>query len=341
MSEQQNKLAKKAADRLDGTYSDPKDTGGRMQWAATSGEANLVAPSPTVGTLPEGCAVSFARVWAGSDCYSTGNGNYGLGKSTLQKIAAAAGISWDPMASGRLDDGSHPHYCRWRAVGFYVAFDGTRQTIVAEKEMDLREGSAQVDALNARAASKGRAGRAGLQIQEMRLHIQSHAETKAQLRAVRSLGVRTGYSTDELQKPFVVARLMFTGETRDPVLRREFAMMTARSMMQGRSALFGNSGAPVLGASAAPPAALMAHTPPPPVGSTYDDETPPVGRFEAPPNALPSGTTLAQAANGELLDAANSLSAALDEGTSNSRDADERMIAAIENEIDRRAAGAR
>jgi len=359
MTAEKNQLATRPADRLDGTFTDPKETQGRLKWAAQSGEANLVAPAPSVGVLPEGCAVSFSRVWAGSDCYSTGGGRFGLGKTTLNKIASAAGVSWDPIASGRLDDGSHPHYCRWRAVGSYVAFDGTRQVIVAEKEMDMREHSAQVEALQAKAKN----GDASKQIREMRQHIQSHAETKAQLRAIRSLGVQTGYPSAELERPFVVARLMFTGETEDPVLRREFARMTAKAMLGGRTALFGGSELQP-GAQPSPAPARLA---PPPVSATMfdgdddgDDYVPPGERYAPPeraaaaqapaaqtqsaPLSLPAGASkgkpLQEAAPADLQYWSIRLNAALDEGTSRDATADARLLAAIDAEIDRRSQGA-
>lgn len=54
--------------------------------------------------------------------------------------------------------------------------------------MDLRDGSPQIEALYARAQG-GRKDPTN-QIREMRLHIMAHAESKARLRAIRSIGVR-------------------------------------------------------------------------------------------------------------------------------------------------------
>src|SRR6185295_13684583 len=151
--------------------------------------------------------------------------------------------------------------------------------IVGEKEMDLREGSAQVQALWDRyKAKKAAFERKGWktpneptgQIREMRLHILGHAETKAQLRAIRSLGIKTSYTVEELRKPFVVARLMWTGQTDDPQLRGIFAEKIADSMLSGRRALFGQGGESFAPNRSGPAPLKLAGAPP--VGSVALDE---------------------------------------------------------------------
>lgn len=252
-----SQIQRRPSDEIAGTHS-ARGANAHMSWAQEN--ANLVSPATAVGSMPDGCGVALSVVVIDSqaDTYPTGGGKLGLSKTALQRLGHAAGVSWDPIASGRLDNGSHPHYVRWRAVGTYRAFDGQVQTLHAEKELDLRDGSPQI------------IGKSDKQIGEMRAHAQSHAETKAQLRAIRSLGIKTGYTSQELQKPFVCARIMFTGQSRDPEMQREFSRMTAESFLGGRRSLYGNGAA--VGAPA--PARLA---PPPPVGSTYvqdDDESP-------------------------------------------------------------------
>lgn len=215
-------------------------------------ECNLVAPATAVGFLPEGCGIAFSTVLVSTDkrsgdVYETQGGKCALGRAALDKLAACSGVTWDPMRSGRLDDGKDPRYCRFRVVGHYRAFDGTIQTVVGEKEMDLRDNSPQCLALAAR--KRDGSGDAEKQIREMRLHIQAHAESKARLRAIRSLGIKGAYTQEELAKPFMVAKVVFTGQTSDPKLRREFARMQAQQMIQGMSALFG--AAPALPAPSA------------------------------------------------------------------------------------------
>lgn len=275
-----------------GTFADAKAATEALRLAAET--MNLVSPATSVGVLPEGCSVALSHVfvdlastkngnfvnYTSGDVYDVGAGKLGLSKTVLQKIGAALGVSWDPVASGRLDDGSDPYYCRWRAVGKYRSFDGQVQTLVAEKEMDLREGSPQIASLLERYESKLAKFRAGKdryepkhpggQIREMRLHIQAHAESKAQLRALRSMGIKTSYSVEELQRPFVAARVTFNGQTNDPVLRRIFAEKIADSFLDANRSLYGASAAPQVH-----PTAQLRLSSPPPVGAVqadYDDE---------------------------------------------------------------------
>src|SRR5690606_27908444 len=177
------------------------------------------------------------------EVYDVG-GRLGLAGDTLNRIAAAAGLTWDPHASGRLDDGSDPHYCHYRAVGHVRHFDGSIRTVTGEVEIDAREGSPQIEEIRSKAAARARkdnrkndGGEA--QIRELRKFLLRHAESKAKNRAIACMGVKRSYAPAELQKPFAVARLMWTGQTDDPELRREFARMHAERMLDGTAALYG------------------------------------------------------------------------------------------------------
>lgn len=275
MTTNQTQQRGSALARVTGTTMDGLDASRRLE--SIKQEAHLIAPATAVGMLPEGVGIAISRVDVNSDLdtYDVGGGKRGLSKTVLQKLGAALGISWDPVASGRLDDGSNPYYCHWKAVGTYHTFDGKPQILVGEKEMDLREGSAQLEALWERYHEKKKqypnAKDPSGQVREMRLHIMSHAETKAQLRAIRSLGIKTAYTAEELRKPFIAARACWTGRTNDPDLKMAFAQMTADAFLGGARSLYGNR-------HSAPPAQLPAPAsaprlaPPPPIGSTAADE---------------------------------------------------------------------
>ena len=234
------------------------------QLRAAAEHYNLVSPASSLASLPDGCEVALSVVTvdpapASGEVYDVGGGKLGLSKVILDRISAAAGVSWDASQSRRIDDGANPHYCHFRAVGTYKHFDSTPMQVIGEKEMDLRDGSPQIEALYERfRAAKDRGGRAKDptgQIREMRLHILAHAETKARLRAVRSLGLKTAYTQAELRRPFVVARLMFTGRTDDPDLKRIAYQMRMASALGGMAALYGPA-APV---RLAPPQIGRAH----------------------------------------------------------------------------------
>lgn len=264
-------LATRPASALAGSYRDERKLNQVFETASKS--YHLISPATSCPKLPEGCSVALSAIQVDieNETYYTGgkgeNAQHGLSKSALQKISIAAGIAWDPARSGRTDDGSDPYYCAWQAVGEMRLFDGTKVPLTGNKVMDMREGSPQIQALWERyEAAKRDPNRTAkdptAQIREMRLHIVSHAETKAQLRAIRSTGIRSSYKKHELTKPFLVARLMWTGETDDPKLREYFAKLTADFMIGTSRALYG---------SPTPPA-LPRNAPPPALGSTSVDE---------------------------------------------------------------------
>ncbi len=236
--------------RMAGTFHDGAELQKRLDWATRN--MHLVSPFPAAHGMPEGVGVQLAvvRIDPDRETYGVGNGKVGLTKPALDRIAHAVGISWDPSQSRRLDDGRDPHYVHYRVVGSYRGLDGQRQTIVGEKEVDLREGSAQVVT-----------HKTAKQTQEMRAHILSQAETKARLRAIRSMGVRTSYEPAELTKPFACTRVMFTGHSDDPELRRQFSMMTAQAFLGSSHAVYGDPS----------PQPSHGHLPPP-VGSVVDED---------------------------------------------------------------------
>lgn len=291
------------------TAHDPRDVNRMLEEALE--HYHLVSPATSCGVVPEGCAVAMSLVKVDpnpdmKEVYQV-TGGVGLGKVALNKIAMAAGISWDPRLSMRLDTGKDPLYCRFQAVGTVRHFDGTELTIMGIKEMDLRPGSAQVEALEARyeaAMQKWeRGGRKGYepkppdaQIREMRLFIEAHAETKARLRATRGIGIKTSYAPQELAKPFAVARLMFTGQSSDPMLRMMFAQERARAMLMGKSMMYGQQPMQLGPAMQAP--MLPVNTDGEVVGRGLepDDDVPPEPESEKRPVVTPPPAETRQAA---------------------------------------------
>lgn len=254
-----------------GGFADAARASAAIQEAAAT--MHLVSPAPVVASLPEGCeiAISAIRIDVEAETYRLA-GKVGLGKVALDRIAAAAGITWDPGQSGRLDDGSDPHYCHYRAVAHYLAFDGQAMTLQGEVEIDARDGSPQIEEIEEKARGANRDPRK--QILELRKFLLRHAESKAKNRAVRSLGVRTSYDPKELTKPFAVARIMFTGRSADPEIRRMFAARTADNFLGARAALYGGALPAPRAMQARAAIAPLAHPPPPmaQVVDTYGEE---------------------------------------------------------------------
>lgn len=259
--------------------------------------ANLVAPVTSLDApLPEGFAVALTQVLISTDpkagdCYQMA-GNWALGRPALEKIASAAGIQWDPQMSRRLDDGRDAHYCAFLAVGRYSLFDGRDQLVSASKEMDLRDGSAQCESIFSDA--RGGPDAAQKTLRQMRASILRHAESKARCAAVRSLGLRGAYTTEQLAKPFVVARLVFTGQTADPVLRREFALMRARAALGASTSMYGAPASQEAAAIAPTFREFVAELEP----SHYEADEPSDDVLDGPPAwtppAAPAASTLKQ-----------------------------------------------
>lgn len=217
-------------------------------------ECHLVAPATSCASLPEGCEVAFSVVHVdpnpdNGDVSPVGGGKFSLSANVLKKFGAAAGVSWDMNQSGRLDDGREPLYCHYRAVGLVRHFDGSTRVISGEVELDLRDGSPQVEAMKARTR-----GNVESQIRDTRLFLLRHAETKAKSRAIADMGIRRSYTASELKKPFAIAKLMWTGRSEDPELRRIFAEKMADAHMASVRGLYG-------GPPAAPPRSSIAALP--------------------------------------------------------------------------------
>lgn len=254
---------------------------------------NLVSPAPAAGNLPEGCSVLVSAIMVDTNRETypinddeRGGAERGLSKVALDKIAGALGVDWNDEKSRRLDDGSHPHYCRYKAVGRVRDLDGAWRTIKGEKELDLRDDSAQLDLIRAQAQRKQRSDGGAKQIAQKRQHIQGLCETGARLRAILTLGLRGSYNAEELAKPFIVVKLSFDGRSEDPEIRKLFASRIADSFMGATKSLYGN-------AAPAPQLVESKGEPPPPL-SAYgegdeDDEGPPNYGFADPPKRTGTG----------------------------------------------------
>lgn len=246
--------------------------------------SHLVSPATMCTVLPDGFDVVLSLIRVNPDASKEGprdvanvSGNLALSGNTLKRIAVAAGVSWDPIRSGRLDNGKNPLYCHYRAVGWARNFDNSPRCLMDEVEIDLRPGSPQLQAMRDRAGDNN----VDSQIRDMGLFILRHTITKAKLRAITDLGVKRSYTKKELERDFQVARLMWTGRSEDPEVRRIFAAKTAEAALSSMHTMFG---APPAREAVAPlpalPVRMNAFAAPqghdaPPVGAVRDDEPPP------------------------------------------------------------------
>lgn len=201
---------------------------------------SLVGPGGAIGAkMPQlyAAGISFVFIDPIHETYPiSGRSELAIGKNALDRIAAAAGVRWNPHLCGRLDDGSNPYFVEYQAAGTVLQLDGTERMIQSSKRIDLRaEPGANPSTWGtdsqeiARIAAKADPPREPWpQILQARQHILSLAETKAKNRAIRSLGVRTSYAPEEINRGFAVIRLQFTGQSDDPEIEREVSLMIAR-----------------------------------------------------------------------------------------------------------------
>jgi len=225
----------------------------RLAQAITSLEKvhNLIVPGGAISAempLLHAAGMSFVFVDLEKETYPiVGKSERGMGKTALDRIAAAAGVHWNPHLCGRVDDSSSPYVVEYQAAGTYLQLDGTESMIHASKRIDLRaERNTPAETWGADAAEIARiAARENRepwpQILQQRQHILSLAESKAKNRAIRSLGVRTAYTPADLAKGFLVLRLQFTGRSDDPAVEREVSMMIARRALSSQAALYGSA----------------------------------------------------------------------------------------------------
>ena len=248
---------------LVGAFIDPRKATAALQQAAE--HYHLITPATACGSIPEGCEMQMSMVHVSPDdphLYAVSGGKMGLDKVHLLSILGAAGGSME--YTRRLDDGSHPHYCRCEVGIVYRLFDGTPVRRSGKAEMDVREpnGPRYVEIVQkAREASPPRDP--AKQLLELRKFLEPQTESRALNRAIGNMGVRRSYTREELQKPFMVARLMFTGRSEDPEARRQFRAAIAQSFLNGQAALFGSPPPPA-------PQAAQLHAPPP-QGHGFDD----------------------------------------------------------------------
>ena len=166
-----------------------------------------------------------------------------LTKIALMKLADMIGVSWDAERSKRLDDGRDPACCTYKAVGYikdylghpreiegtkHVNLDAIKDDLVATKtrqaetyqrkmgtkdEKDIP--SKWLHALKAQRVDAFIHSEIKGELLKKRLFLVELAETGAKLRAIRSKGIRTTYTAQELGKAFADVRMVqLPGTTR-------------------------------------------------------------------------------------------------------------------------------
>lgn len=255
-------------DRLSGMLSDVVAINERLAEAAAV--CNVLTPSLRCSSLAPGCEVSFDVVRIGPrESYDVG-GKKALHRTALLRLASAAGFSLNPRTSRRTDDRRHPYVVTWHEEGGWMDLHGNVQLVPGDYNIDLRDGSAQSeevlhDAKGANEQERETKGR--ITLMARRSNILELAQSGAQDKAIRTALAIPSYTYDEIARPFVVARLLYTGHDDNPAFALENRREIRAKMLGGTSALFGHVAAPQLTAATAPlalPAIDMVEPPPEP-----------------------------------------------------------------------------
>lgn len=233
---------------------------------------NLLAPITKFDYIPKYHAVSLRalqfnidpgeskgenRRRGGGHVYKTEDGGLAFTKNAYDMIAQAAGISWLSEKSGRVDDGSDPHYVHFVATGKMRDFDGSIREESRNRQTDLRQGSTSEKKMTA------------AQLPRAREFILEQTESKAKKRVIAALlAICTSYTPEQIAKLFVIPKLVWTGETDDPDVARLLAEKAFDNAHGHTRSLYGPStGTP----RALPAARVLGHESPPPVGSIPDE----------------------------------------------------------------------
>jgi hypothetical protein len=242
---------------------------------------NLIVPKTMISELPPGfrfvaTAVEVDPDIKKGDVYPIPGGDkLGIGKSKLNQISSALGVTWP--VSRRVDDRHHPHYVEWEVVGRHTLPDGTSKEERANKTIDMRDDigdgdlGADLKDIVDRAKRKDKPY-PEQEICQVRCEIQSLAETKAKNRAIRALaGLQTSYTAEQLKaRPFVAVKLAL--DPRDA----EASRLMMANVAGGVSALYGPPRGQIIDAQlgAPTPAAAAGGLPPDDNGSQPAAEQP-------------------------------------------------------------------
>lgn len=189
---------------------------------------------------------------ANKEVYPQKGGGLSLSAIAFKKLGDAMGIQWVPEECGRIDDGKDPDYVHYRMVGLVKALDGTWRKIIGDKEIrmaviieeltdskrekaqayldDPKDGPGFRQAFpDAEAWVQEQVRKEALQIKK---HLLSRAQSGALARATKSIGIRETYTPQELQKPFVFPKLVFSPDPHHPQDRAFLLAQGAGAMNQ-------------------------------------------------------------------------------------------------------------
>lgn len=195
-----------------------------------------------------------------------------LRKEGILKLGQAIGVQWVPEHCRRTDNRKDPYLWSWQYFGAVRTHDGQVMPLQGSYELDLRDGSATARSMT------------GNQLPKARQNGNEVCETKAMLRALRTLGIQQAYTVDELKKPFLIVRFSFTPDMADPAIK---ALVTQQAM-SGIGALYST---PTMGALPAPSLPALPAGDLPDVFADVTDDAPATTSSAKSAETIPDGST--------------------------------------------------
>ncbi len=188
-------------------------TGGELAKYAPE-EYNVLTAVVAAQDIPQGARMSVRVVnldtdgWADSktnDIYPVPGGTFGIKKTGIMRLLAAAGVT--VLEQTRVDDGTKAHVYAFRSHVRVVDPDGLSREMPGNKTVDLSDDGKDYNEIVTKAQKKNRDWKSA--ILEARKWGAESCATKSLLRAVRDLLlIKTSYTRTELQRPFVVPKLI-------------------------------------------------------------------------------------------------------------------------------------
>jgi hypothetical protein len=216
--------------------------------------ANLLMPSTHIAGLSEFHAPVVEKVVLSADpkdgdVYPHSSEDdenkqkFRLTKQALMKLSVCAGIIWSVGETKRLDNRSDRNYCAFAAVGGIKKADGQPVFFRAEYDIDfevveeeLRESyEAKAKKYKKDATAKEKADYVEFCVKRDMLQKRKHklklAEAGAMNRVVREiLGLKNAYTKAELEKPFVMVRIVFRPDYNDKEVKKQLIAAHIQSM---------------------------------------------------------------------------------------------------------------
>lgn len=189
-----------------------------------------LGPIPAMHT-PMASVVKIDPDPANGDVYSL-QGKFAYSKSALDRVAAAAGISWLPEMCGRTDAGTEPEVVRFRMAAKRKELDGQWRVVVREYEFDLKAREEELkETVPKRPAiaeitdkakkDKAVADAVAKDMIQLRKFKLQRAESGAANRVIRVfLGIKANYTREQIARPMIVPKLVFTPDYSDPEVKR-------------------------------------------------------------------------------------------------------------------------